>query len=74
LITGLFTLLYHLLDPTLRWSVAAQVSMITLLGRGFFPGDFQPGPLLSLVSVGEAWIGVMMEAIFLFSFIERFFV
>lgn len=72
-VIGLFTVFYHLLVPGLAWQVALEVSLNACLSRGIPPSAFQAGDLASLVSDVEAFIGLVIEVVFIATLTQRFF-
>ena len=72
-VIGLFTFLYHLLGSPLAWNEAFVISMTAFHGRGFFPGTFSPDDPLALVSALEAFVGLIIEIIFIATLTQRFF-
>lgn len=65
--------LYLLLDPHLTWYEAIVVSMTAFHGRGFSPSPFSPGDPLSIASAVEAFVGLIIEVIFIATLTRRFF-
>jgi hypothetical protein len=57
----------------LAWNEAIVVSMTAFHGRGFFAAVFQPGDLQAAVAAGEAFIGLLIEIVFIATFTNRFF-
>jgi hypothetical protein len=56
----------------LSWSEAIVVSITAFHERGFFSSMFQPGDLQAAVAV-EAFIGLLIEIVFVATFTQRFF-
>lgn len=73
LVIGTFMALYLLLDPHLTWYEAIVVSMTAFHGRGFSPSPFSPGDPLSIASAVEAFVGLIIEVIFIATLTRRFF-
>ncbi len=73
LIIGLFMTMYHIIDPHLAWSEAFVVSMTAFHGRGFSPSSFTPGDPLSFVSAAEAFVGLIIEVVFIATLTRQFF-
>jgi hypothetical protein len=57
----------------LSWNEAIVVSMTAFHGRGFFAAVFQPGDLQAAVAAVEAFIGLLIEIVFIATFTQRFF-
>jgi hypothetical protein len=57
----------------LAWNEALVVSMTSFHGRGFFPAVFQPGDVTAAVAAAEAFVGLLIEIIFIATFTQRFF-
>lgn len=57
----------------LSWNEAIVVSMTAFHGRGFFAAVFQPGDLQAAVAAVEAFIGLLIEIVFITTFTQRFF-
>jgi uncharacterized protein YjbI with pentapeptide repeats len=57
----------------LPWNEAIVVSMTAFHGRGFFAAVFQPGDLQAAVAAVEAFIGLLIEIVFIATFTQRFF-
>ncbi|HET8906859.1 MAG TPA: pentapeptide repeat-containing protein [Ktedonobacterales bacterium] len=57
----------------LAWNEALVVSMTSFHGRGFFPAVFQPGDVAAAVAAAEAFVGLLIEIIFIATFTQRFF-
>jgi hypothetical protein len=57
----------------LSWNEALVVSMTAFHGRGFFAAVFQPGDLQAAVAAVEAFIGLLIEIVFIATFTQRFF-
>jgi hypothetical protein len=57
----------------LHWNEAIVVSMTAFHGRGFFSTAFQPGDLQAAVAAVEAFIGLLIEIVFIATFTQRFF-
>lgn len=57
----------------LTWNEAIVVSMTAFHGRGFFSAVFQPGDLLAAIAAIEAFIGLLIEIVFIATFTQRFF-
>jgi len=57
----------------LTWNEAIVVSMTAFHGRGFFSAVFQPGDLQAAVAAVEAFIGLLIEIVFIATFTQRFF-
>jgi hypothetical protein len=55
------------------WNEALVVSMTAFHGRGFFAAVFQPGDLQAAVAAVEAFIGLLIEIVFIATFTQRFF-
>lgn len=72
-----FTIAYYALGatsgPQLAWNEALVISMTAFHGRGFFPGQFQPGDPQAMVAAVEAVIGLLIEISFIAIFTKRFF-
>jgi uncharacterized protein YjbI with pentapeptide repeats len=73
LVIGTFLALYLHLDPHLTWYEALVVSMTAFHGRGFSPSTFSPGDPLSIASAVEAFVGLIIEVIFIATLTQRFF-
>jgi hypothetical protein len=58
---------------SLPWNEAIVVSMTAFHGRGFFSAVFQPGDLQAAIAAVEAFIGLLIEIIFIATFTQRFF-
>lgn len=57
----------------LSWNEAIVVSMTAFHGRGFFAAVFQPGDLQAAVAAVEAFVGLLIEIVFIATFTQRFF-
>lgn len=57
----------------LSWNEAIVISMTAFHGRGFFSAVFQPGDLQAAVAAIEAFIGLLIEIVFIATFTQRFF-
>jgi uncharacterized protein YjbI with pentapeptide repeats len=57
----------------LSWNEAIVVSMTAFHGRGFFAAVFQPGDVQAAVAAVEAFIGLLIEIVFIATFTQRFF-
>jgi uncharacterized protein YjbI with pentapeptide repeats len=57
----------------LSWNEALVVSMTAFHGRGFFAAVFQPGDIQAAVAAVEAFIGLLIEIVFIATFTQRFF-
>lgn len=57
----------------LSWYEAFVVSMTAFHGRGFFVGTFSPGDPQSLIAAIEAFIGLLIEVIFIATLTRRLF-
>jgi uncharacterized protein YjbI with pentapeptide repeats len=57
----------------LTWNESLVVSMTAFHGRGFFSSVFQPGDLQAAVAAVEAFIGLLIEIVFIATFTQRFF-
>jgi hypothetical protein len=57
----------------LQWNEAIVISMTAFHGRGFFSSVFQPGDIQAAVAAGEAFIGLLIEIVFIATFTQRFF-
>jgi uncharacterized protein YjbI with pentapeptide repeats len=57
----------------LSWNEAVVISMTAFHGRGFFAAVFQPGDLQAAVAAIEAFIGLLIEIVFIATFTQRFF-
>jgi len=60
-------------DHALSWNEAIVISMTAFHGRGFFSSVFQPGDLQAAVAAVEAFIGLLIEIVFIATFTQRFF-
>jgi uncharacterized protein YjbI with pentapeptide repeats len=58
---------------SLSWNEAIVISMTAFHGRGFFSAVFQPGDLQAAVAAVEAFIGLLIEIVFIATFTQRFF-
>jgi hypothetical protein len=58
---------------TLSWNESIVISMTAFHGRGFFSTVFQPGDLQAAVAAVEAFIGLLIEIVFIATFTNRFF-
>jgi uncharacterized protein YjbI with pentapeptide repeats len=72
-----FALAYLTLGGTngqaLSWNEAIVISMTAFHGRGFFSSVFQPGDIQAAVAAAEAFIGLLIEIVFIATFTQRFF-
>jgi uncharacterized protein YjbI with pentapeptide repeats len=72
-----FAAVYFILGGTsgqpLPWNEAIVVSMTAFHGRGFFAAVFQPGDVQAAVAAVEAFIGLLIEIVFIATFTQRFF-
>jgi hypothetical protein len=59
-------------QPTLA-AGAFIFSMTAFHGRGFFAAVFQPGDLQAAVAAVEAFIGLLIEMVFIATFTNRSF-
>jgi len=57
----------------LSWCEAFVVSMTAFHGRGFFVGTFSPGDPQALVAALEAFVGLLIEVIFIATLTRRLF-
>jgi uncharacterized protein YjbI with pentapeptide repeats len=57
----------------LTWNESIVVSMTAFHGRGFFAAVFQPGDVQAAVAAVEAFIGLLIEIVFIATFTQRFF-
>jgi hypothetical protein len=57
----------------LSWNEAIVISMTAFHGRGFFSSVFQPGDLQAAVAAVEAFVGLLIEIVFIATFTQRFF-
>jgi hypothetical protein len=57
----------------LQWNEAIVISMTAFHGRGFFSMAFQPGDLQAAVAAVEAFVGLLIEIVFIATFTQRFF-
>jgi hypothetical protein len=57
----------------LQWNEAIVISMTAFHGRGFFSAVFQPGDVQAAVAAVEAFIGLLIEIVFIATFTQRFF-
>jgi hypothetical protein len=57
----------------LSWNEAIVIGMTAFHGRGFFSSVFQPGGLQAAVAAVEAFIGLLIEIVFIATFTQRFF-
>ena len=57
----------------LSWNEALVISLTAFHGRGFFPGQFQPGDPQAAVAAFEAVLGLLIEISFIAIFTKRFF-
>ena len=57
----------------LAWNEAIVVSMTAFHGRGFFAAVFQPSDPQAAVAAVEAFIGLLIEIVFIATFTQRFF-
>ena len=57
---------------SLSWNEAVVISMTAFHGRGFFSAVFQPGDLQAAVAAAEAFIGLLIEIVFIATFTQRF--
>jgi len=57
----------------LSWYEALIVSMTAFHGRGFFVGTFSPGDPQALIAAIEAFIGLLIEVIFIATLTRRLF-
>jgi hypothetical protein len=57
----------------LSWNEAIVVSVTAFHGRGFFSAVFQPGDLVAAVAAAEAFIGLLIEIVFIATFTQRLF-
>jgi len=57
----------------LSWYEAFVVSMTAFHGRGFFVGTFSPGDPQALVAAIEAFLGLLIEVIFIATLTRRLF-
>jgi uncharacterized protein YjbI with pentapeptide repeats len=57
----------------LAWNEAIVVSVTAFHGRGFFSSVFQPGDLQAAVAAVEAFLGLLIEIVFIATFTQRFF-
>ena len=72
-----FTMAYYLLGasfkPSLSLVNALGLSMTSFHGRGFFPGVTQLNDTLTILASIEAFVGLILEATFIATLIQRFF-
>jgi uncharacterized protein YjbI with pentapeptide repeats len=57
----------------LSWNEAIVISMTAFHGRGFFSTVFQPSDLQAGVAAVEAFVGLLIEIVFIATFTNRFF-
>jgi uncharacterized protein YjbI with pentapeptide repeats len=57
----------------LSWNEAIVVSMTAFHGRGFFAAAFQPGDPQAAVAAVEAFVGLLIEVVFIATFSQRLF-
>jgi uncharacterized protein YjbI with pentapeptide repeats len=57
----------------LAWNEAVVISMTAFHGRGFFAAVFQPSDPQAAVAAVEAFIGLLIEIVFIATFTQRFF-
>jgi hypothetical protein len=57
----------------LSWNEAMVISTTAFHGRGFFSSVLQPGDLQAAVAAVEAFIGLLIEIVFIATFTQRFF-
>jgi len=57
----------------LSWYEAFVVSITAFHGRGFFVGTFSPGDPQALVAAIEAFLGLLIEVIFIATLTRRLF-
>lgn len=68
-----FAFIYFLLGSHLAWNEAIVISMTAFHGRGFFPDQFKPGDPQALVAAIEAFVGLLIEVIFIATLTRRLF-
>lgn len=72
-VIGIFAFIYFLLGLHLAWNEAIVISMTAFHGRGFFPEQFKPGDPQALVAAIEAFVGLLIEVIFIATLTRRLF-
>ncbi len=73
IVISIFAFVYLLLGPHLAWNEAIVISMTAFHGRGFFPGQFQPGDPQALVAAIEAFVGLLIEVTLIATLTQRLF-
>ncbi len=72
-----FTMAHYLLGtsfkPSLSLVNALELSMTSFHGRGFFPGVTQLNNPLTILASLAAFVGLILEATFIATLIQRFF-
>jgi len=71
--TGLYLLNSHVVAPHLTWDEALVLSMNSFHGRGFFSSTISLGETYARLSVVEAFIGLLIEAMLIATFTQRIF-
>jgi hypothetical protein len=72
-VISLFAAIYFLLGSHLAWNEAIVISMTAFHGRGFFPEQFHPGDPQALIAAIEAFVGLLIEVIFIATLTQRLF-
>ncbi len=78
LVNALFAALYFALSvfvqpPTLSLLQAIELSVYSFHGRGFFVTNVQLGDIAAFVAMFQAFFGVIIEATFIATLIQRYF-
>jgi len=71
--TGMYLLNSQYVAPHLTWDEALVLSVSSFHGRGFFNQTVALGDTYARLSVIQAFIGLVIEAMFIATLLQRFF-